>query len=53
MVAQNLAVGDNFMLFLLLLFPIGRYGADFWPLTGSFCGKMGQGVYVLTMISEY
>ena len=27
--AQNLAVGKHFMLFLLLLFSIGRYGADF------------------------
>ena len=31
------------MLFLLLLFLIGRYGADFWSLTGSFCFKMDHG----------
>ena len=28
---------------LYLLFSIGRYGANFWPLTGSFFGKTGQG----------
>ena len=29
MVSQNLTVRDRFMLFLLLLSTIGRYGADF------------------------
>ena len=41
------------MLFLLLLFSIARYGADFWGLTGSFCGKMGQGVVFNTLKGRY